>query len=92
MLSKGDRSSGAHISWEVLVNVDQVADNSLGSSPGGLGPATALGVNMVYSSGVVGGVMLCGFTAGVVSAMVVSTLTRGPQELGSSPRVCCVVV
>ena len=47
MLSRGDRSSGAHISWEVLVNVDQVADNSLSSSLGGLGPATALGVNMV---------------------------------------------
>ena len=78
MLSKGDRSSGAHISWEVLVNVDQVADNSLGSSLGGLGPATALGVNMVYSLGVVGGVMLYSFAAGVVSALVVVKLMRGP--------------
>ena len=92
MLSKGDRSSGAHISWEALVNVDQAADNTLSSSLGGLGPATALGVNMVYSSVFVGSVMLCSFVAGVVSAMVVVTLTRGPRKLGSSPRVCCVVV
>ena len=47
MLSRGDRSSGAHISWEESVNVDQVADDTLGSSLGGLGLTTALGVNMV---------------------------------------------
>ena len=47
MLSRGDRSSGAHCSCGELVNVDHTATFTLGSSSGGLESAAVGGVNSV---------------------------------------------